>query len=167
MSRYYNTIAPSYDELHGDEQLEKLRVCMGYLSPKEDEKLLDVGCGTGISTEPWNCERYGIDPAEELIRIAKEKRSDCEYRVAAAEDIPFPDKSFDHVISITAIQNFNDLDKGLREIDRVLKDGGNIIITTIKDSQKLRTMSKRVKERFNITKTHDGKIDLFFIGKKA
>ncbi len=166
MATYYDQIAPSYDELHGSEQLEKIHRCMHIIEPREGDRLLDVGCGTGISTEPWKCERHGIDPSEELIRIAKKKRDSARYTVASAEEIPYPDKHFDILISITAIQNFQDISKAIREMKRVLKDGGLFIVTTLKDSPKVQSIENAVREELTVEEIHEGRIDKFFIGKK-
>ncbi len=163
---YYDTIAPSYDELHGDEQLEKMDVCRRYIEPSTEDKLLDIGCGTGISTEPWECRSFGIDPAKELIRIAKEKRRRSHYRVAPAEEIPFGDGDFDYVISITAIQNFSDMDKALREMVRVLKDDGKMIVSTLKDSPRIKDIEKTIENHMSIEEIYEGRIDRFFICRK-
>ena len=165
-SDYYNTTAQGYEELHGDEQREKMKECMNCIKPKENEKLLDIGCGTGISTEVWNCESFGIDPAEKLIEIAKNKKGKSKYIISDAENIPFEDDYFNYVISITAIQNFSDIDKALNEISRVLKKEGKLVITSLKDSQKIEIIELKIKNIFDITNVFDTRIDRFFIGKQ-
>ena len=84
---------------------------------KKSDKLLDVGCGTGLTTQFWESNnKTGIDPAKRLIEKAKKKDKDSDYIIAPAENIPFKDKSFEIVTSITAIQNFQNIEKGLKEI---------------------------------------------------
>lgn len=163
---YYDEIAQGYEELHGEEQLRKIEIISKYIEPKLDETLLDVGCGTGISTEPWICKKHGIDSSKKLIEIAKEKNSETDYKVAAAEEIPFEDDQFDYVISVTAVQNFCDIEKGLTEMKRVLKEKGIIVISTLKDSPNLKSIHKNINEAFNIEQTYEDKIDIFFIGRK-
>src|SRR3989344_7044057 len=102
---YYDEIAQGYEELHKEEQEKKIEIVKKHLRLKPNYKLLDVGCGTGLTTMPWNCKRYGIDPSAKLLERAKGK-DEIEYKLAFAEKIPYPDKYFDVVISITAIQNF-------------------------------------------------------------
>ena len=106
---YYDEISEGYEELHKEEQLKKVRLISKHLDVKKEDRLLDVGCGTGLTTEPWNCKRYGIDPAYKLLEKAR-NRNEIEYMLAKAEDIPYADDHFDIVISITAIQNFEDIE---------------------------------------------------------
>lgn len=143
--KYYDEIAKGYDELYEKEQLKKIAKIKEHITIFESDKLLDVGCGTGISTEPWKCLRYGIDPSPKLIDIAKKKR-EGEYRIAPAEDIPFLDNEFDIVISITALQNFDDIQKGLSEIKRVGKD--KFVLTFLKNSAKKDEIITEVKRIF-------------------
>ncbi|MFW6230843.1 MAG: class I SAM-dependent methyltransferase [Nanoarchaeota archaeon] len=163
---YYDDIAAGYEELHRTEQMRKIEICMRYIMPKKEEKLLDVGCGSGISTEVWECERHGIDPSQELILVADEHRNGPEYKVGKVEELPYEDEFFDYVISVTAIQNFDDLKKGLSEMHRVLKKGGKVIISTLKDSPQIKEIEQAIMETFTIDEMVDDVIDVFFIGRR-
>lgn len=120
---YYDDIATGYDALYGDEQKEKLLAAKKNLifEIQKSDNLLDVGCGTGLSTDFWNdefgCDTTGIDPAQKLIEQNKNKKS--KLIQGFAEKLPFEDNSFDIVVSFSAIQNFSDVKKGLEEIKRV------------------------------------------------
>jgi ubiquinone/menaquinone biosynthesis C-methylase UbiE len=153
---YYDEIAEGYDELHSAEQTSKLAVILISLprgfEPEEDAALLDVGCGTGISTAFWNCRAIGIDPSERLIEIAKNKYPKTEFYVAVAESIPFPDDHFDMVTSLTAIQNFKDVGKGLDEIKRVAKPDARFILTYLKRSEKAGIIEQEIDKRFTLIK---------------
>jgi ubiquinone/menaquinone biosynthesis C-methylase UbiE len=160
---YYNTIAPGYEELHEKEQLKKLNLISQYIKPEPNDRLLDVGCGTGISTRFWKCKRAGIDPAQQAVRIAQKRDPDGNYLIASAENIPFPDKSFDLVISITAVHNFKNPEKGLSEIKRVAK--GRVVLSVLKKSARFSQIKSLIKKLFAIEKELEEDKDIIFIGK--
>src|SRR5437870_7361753 len=108
------------------------------------ESVLDVGCGTGelaqrarARTGPTGVVR-GIDPSADTIAVARDKSTrmglGIEYRVAAIEALPFPDASFDVVLSSLMMHHLpEDLKvSGLREVRRVLKPGGRVLILDLK-----------------------------------
>ena len=150
----YDDIAPVYDSLHMFEQLQKLKIIGSAIRIKPTDKLLDVGCGTGISAQVFNCSITGIDSSENMIRIAREKHPEQEWIVSQAENLPFDNKEFDKVICVTAIHNFNDINKALDEIVRVSKPSksSNIAISILKKSKKLDEIEKLIKEKFNVKK---------------
>ena len=167
---YYNEISQGYEELYKEEQIKKLNFIKSFLEKlnikiKESDKLLDVGCGTGLTTQFWtNKNKTGIDPAKKLIAKAKQKNKSSNYIVAQAENIPFKDNSFDIVISITAIQNFQDIEKGLKEIKRVAKS--LIILSFLKMSEKKESILNLTRNIFNIKETIEEDKDTIIICNK-
>ena len=157
---YYDEISAGYEELHREEQLKKIKLISQYLKPKPEDKLLDVGCGTGLTTEPWQCRRYGIDPALKLLARARQ-RDKIEYRLAPAEKIPYPDNFFDIVISITAIQNFQDIEKGLNEIKRVGKE--RFVLSFLRKSSKADAIRKMIERMFDVKEVIEEEKDLIFL----
>ena len=158
MSNYYDGIAKGYDELHGEEQLKKLELIGREITAdsklndfiKPSYKLLDVGCGTGISTGFFKVkEKFGVDPSKSLIRIARVNYPFIDFFVGSSEQLTFKDKQFDAVISLTAIQNFDDVDKGLNEIKRV---GKHFILTFLKRSPKKDRIEELIQKKFNVVK---------------
>jgi len=141
---YYDSIAPAYDELHSSEQLKKLEIIKKELKINKETKLLDIGCGTGVSSQ-FDCDVTGIDPSEELLKIAERKFPDKQFLNESAEELSFEDKEFDVVVSLTAIQNFDDLEKGLSEIERV---GKEFALTYLKKSPKASEIEKKISEIF-------------------
>ena len=160
---YYNMMADGYDELHGEEQRKKLALIKAHLDIHPRRKLLDVGCGTGISTD-FDCQCYGIDPSEEMIRKAKAKGG-ADYRVAYAEDIPFEDNFFDIVISLTSVHNFNNIEKSLEEIKRVAKDW--IVISVLKKSPKAEPIKDLILKKFKVEDRKEEEKDIIYFLKKA
>jgi len=81
--------------------------------------------------------------------------------VAEAEDLPFEDSSFDIVISLTAAQNFRDIEKALSEIKRVGKE--KFVLSILKKSSKAQEFEKLVKQFFPKIRRVDEEKDLIFI----
>jgi len=165
--KYYDEISEGYDTLHMAEQLQKMTeiiAAMGADVPKKKDKLLDVGCGTGISTSVWACECTGIDPSEKLVALAQKKYAGQENRkflVGNAEELPFPDDTFDVVISITAIHNFTDAKKGILEMQRVGKD--RFVFSVLRKAAQLDEIEKYIIISFKVKKIVMEEKDLIFI----
>ncbi len=174
---YYDQISEGYEELHREEQLKKVKLIANYLKPKKTEFLLDVGCGTGITTERWNCVRIGADPAVKLLEKAKLKNKprnnsknksrdnlnnkNIFYLNSEAEHLPFKDNSFDIVISITAMQNFRNIEKGIKEMKRVGKK--KFILSALKKSKNINKIKKIIEKRFEVKKLIEEDKDIIFI----
>ncbi len=157
---YYDQISEGYEELHREEQEKKLQIVKDNIEVNPDDKLLDVGCGTGITSD-FPCKVTGLDPAKKLLEKCK---LDIELIQAEAEDMPFDDDSFDVVVSITAIQNFHDIEKGLHEIARVGK--GRFVLSFLKKSGKKDDINKLIKEIFDVTKVIEEDKDIIYFCKK-
>lgn len=157
----YSKIAKSYNSLYKEEQLKKLKIIKRLLKIKKQDLLLDIGCGTGISTEFFkeDCNPKGIDPCKELI-----EQSNLNLIQAKAEKIPFKDNYFDIVISVTAIHNFNNIEKGIKEIKRVLKNKEQFCFSILKRSKHLPKIKKLIQENFTIKKQREEDKDIIFYG---
>ena len=109
------------------------------LLPLKPEIVLDVATGTGDMA--LMIHRYikpqkiiGIDISEGMLSIGKEKvqkqmlNEVIELQTGDSEAINFPEGSFDAVTVAFGVRNFEDLEKGLSEMQRVLKQGGKLVI---------------------------------------
>lgn len=135
----YDFLTPFYDVIlnligFGDQQREKI---VKLLNLKPGEKLLDVGCGTGSLLKvakrlhPDN-EMIGIDIDKKVLEIARKKLASAEIQLinTGAESLPFPDKSFDVVVSTLIFHHLPTeiKKKALSEIKRVLKPDGCFLL---------------------------------------
>ncbi len=101
-------------------------------------KVLEVGCGPGSFAEDIeNVDLTCLDPSKEMLKVAKvrvnrarENRGEepASYVQAIAESIPLEDNTFDRVFCLFSFRDFQDKRKGLEEIFRVLKPGGQLVI---------------------------------------
>ncbi len=156
MDDYYDSMAEGYEELHRDEQLKKLSFIKHKLEEENlmfssKDLLLDVGCGSGLTTRFWDfvdCDKIGIDPAGKLLKKAMSRDLHSRYVLARAEDIPFSDDYFDVVISVTAIQNFEDVEKGLLEMKRVAKRF--LILTFLRKASNIGLIAALIKKHFRV-----------------
>jgi demethylmenaquinone methyltransferase/2-methoxy-6-polyprenyl-1,4-benzoquinol methylase len=160
---YYNKIAMGYNELHSDEQKKKLMIISNFLDINPDNKLLDIGCGTGFSSEIFKCQIIGLEPSKAmLIQGKKNVANKMDFLQGRGEQLPFSDNSFDIVICVTALHNFEDPEKSLEEIKRVSKGKG--AITILKKAKYAKELKHSVKENFQIEKEieEDKDFILFF-----
>lgn len=156
---YYDSISEGYGELHKEEQLQKLKIIKKNLKINKNDKLLDVGTGSGFSSD-FNCHVYCLDPSEELLKKIKGKIT----ILGKAENMPFEDNEFDIVISVTAIHNFDDVEKGLMEMKRVGK--GRFVFSILKKSDKKESIEKLIKENFKINKMVEEEQDVIYFCSK-
>ncbi len=110
-------------------------------SEKEKAFILDIGCGTGRSisfvkdiVQKRNYKYYGIDYSEACIKYGRQqyKKQSVEFIQHEGKILPFPDKSFDFIISSHVIEHILKKNAGfyLAEISRVLKKDGIVVIGT-------------------------------------
>lgn len=115
------------------------RLAIDALSLPESVVLLDVGCGTGAalrhaSRKVTDGQLIGIDPVPRMIEIARERIKDhpgehlIEFRVGPAEDLPAEAKSADIVLAFDSYDHWQDTERGLQEVRRVLRSDGKLVL---------------------------------------
>ena len=103
------------------------------------QRILDVGCGTGLLLRllarrlPDAGELVGIDAADGMVAVARSMADDGRIRLSlgAAEKLPYPDESFDLVVSTTSFDHWRDQGAGLAECARVLTPNGILVLTDL------------------------------------
>ncbi|WP_438295465.1 class I SAM-dependent methyltransferase [Streptomyces sp. HUAS TT7] len=102
-------------------------------------RLLDVGCGPGmlvrhlLDTRPGEFQITGCDRSPAMIDVATARAKgagDAELSVARVEEMPFPDQHFDVVVAMGVLE-YADAVQGLREITRVIRPGGLVVVTML------------------------------------
>lgn len=113
------------------------------LNLSEGEKVLDVGCGQGLLlsrlSKTYKIKGVGIDVSEKSIQSAKKNfgGKNLSFKVAEAARIPFPNSSFDAVVSFDALEHIRAQEKAVAEMVRVLKPGGSLLVYTLNKNDKL------------------------------
>ena len=139
----FDNIAPTYDTLNHrlswDIDRHWRRKAIEALLPYKPKIMLDVATGTGdfaiLSAEMLRPEKLiGIDISEGMMQVGRKKVKEkgLEDVISFAKEnclgLSYENDTFDAVTAAFGIRNFQDLEKGLREMYRVLKDGGILCI---------------------------------------
>jgi len=124
------------DKINDRETKKRLNIVFGrLLKPSElkNKKFLEVGCGLGYFSNrayKLGAKVTGIDTGPNLIKINKKKTPNAKFLVASASRLPLKDNSFDIVLSTEVIEHVEDQERSIKEMIRVLKKGGILVITT-------------------------------------
>ncbi|MCS6851302.1 MAG: class I SAM-dependent methyltransferase [Gemmataceae bacterium] len=117
--------------LNGGERRARSHI-MKHLPHLAECRLLEVAIGDGANLPliPPSCEVWGIDISIIQLRGCRQRCPDRPLRLllGEAEKLPFRDSMFDHVLSVGAFNYFNDPVQSLREMARVVKPGGRIVV---------------------------------------
>lgn len=139
----FDDIAPRYDFLNrflsAGIDVHWRKKALKQLAPLQPKMLLDVATGTGdvaiMAARLLQPEKIiGIDISEKMLEGGRMKVQEkglstiIELQSGDSETIKFPDQTFDAVTVAFGVRNFENLEQGLREIYRVLKPGGRLVV---------------------------------------
>ena len=132
---FYKYLSKVYDEINPFVWNETMRAeALSLFDVDEDDRVLDVGCGTGFGTEgllEYTERVHGIDQSAHQLEQAYAKfgrRGPVKFYRGDAERLPFADDAFDAVWSSGSIEYWPDPVATLREFRRVVKPGGNVLV---------------------------------------
>ncbi|UGS39297.1 bifunctional demethylmenaquinone methyltransferase/2-methoxy-6-polyprenyl-1,4-benzoquinol methylase UbiE [Capillimicrobium parvum] len=97
-------------------------------------RVLDVATGTGdlaIEAASRGAEVVGSDFSEGMLVRARQKAANIRFEQADAMALPYPDDAFDAATVGFGARNFGDLERGLREMARVVRPGGRVVVLEI------------------------------------
>jgi len=107
------------------------------INPKKDDKYLEIGFGSGIFINKYMSQVSriaGIDHSEDMVKLASDinrklvESGKAEFRQGYASSLPWADNEFTVVAAIEVFFFLNETEKTLKEIFRILKPGGRLII---------------------------------------
>ncbi|ODS40452.1 hypothetical protein BEH94_05955 [Candidatus Altiarchaeales archaeon WOR_SM1_SCG] len=107
--------------------------------PHQAQTILDVGCGDGYLIYLASCKHahihlYGVDEDTLAVNLAKEelKKHNCKSSIYCANvyHLPFQSTSFDAVLMADVIEHLDEQDRALKEVCRILRDDGILLLTT-------------------------------------
>lgn len=107
---------------------------------------LEVGVGTGRFSTPFGI-KIGVEPSQKMAQIAKSR--DIAVAVAFGEGLPFADGQFDFALLVTVVCFVEDVARLLREVRRVIKLGGEVIVGFIDKESPLGQVYQARKETDN------------------
>jgi SAM-dependent methyltransferase len=121
--------------MHDESTLEHLHRYAIAIDLVKERTVLDLACGEGYGSNllAMHAKQVtGADINKDTIKAAERKyrKANLQFMAAAVEELPFPDKHFDVVVSFETLEHTSNHEKMLDEIKRVLADGGKLIIST-------------------------------------
>ena len=134
LSEKYDRFAPWYDWVEGVPDLLGVRRLRRRLLRQASGKVLEVAVGTGKNVQyyPRGCRIIGIDVSREMLNVARERAAKLSMEVspllADAEALPFSNQIFDTVVSSLSTCTFPNPVGALREMARVCKPAGRILL---------------------------------------
>lgn len=122
------------------------------------ERVLELGCGTGGMwqgvTLPEGCRVTLTDFSTGMLETARANAAHlrAEFAAVDAQDIPYPDASFDVVIANMMLYHVPDIARALREIRRVLRPGGRFFAATTGENGAVEAVADMLRTRFDTNK---------------
>ena len=101
------------------------------VAPRPRERILDLAAGTGTSSEPFRQAGATVIPCDfsiGMLEVGKQAKPDLPFVAGDGMRLPFADATFDAVTISFGLRNIHDPDAGLREMLRVTRPGGRLVV---------------------------------------
>lgn len=123
--------------------VQRQRVVMQLLATLKGKGILDVGCGSGLFTAPLARanDLVGVDVSENMLHLAAGTLKPI---LAEGERLPFKNESFDVVLAIETLQHIDAPEVFLKELARVTRIGGQLILSTLHGGSFLQKIFRRL-----------------------
>ncbi len=121
----------AYDKFMGRFSVRLAPLFADFSGVSAGSRVLDVGAGTGALTSELlrrDATVAAMDPSPEFVATLKSRFPDVDAREAGAEDLPWPDASFDAALAQLVIAFMADADAGVAEMRRVVEPGGVVAV---------------------------------------
>lgn len=127
----YRKFADTYDKVLNPSTLLEEDIVIKLVNACKGDSILDVGCGTGRYAKKFAIADYvGIDFSRNMLKVAK-KKVQAKFVLGDIVNMPFPDCSFDKIVCCLVISHVHKIGAVLKEMSRVLKEDGYIVLTTL------------------------------------
>ena len=106
-------------------------VVVDAVDPRPGERVLDLAAGTGTSSQPFADRGAQVVPCDfslGMLRVGKSARPHLSFTAGDGTRLPFADDTFDAVTISFGLRNIVDPDAGLREMRRVTRPGGRLVV---------------------------------------
>lgn len=133
----YNKLAHDYDNSREGRFTRAFKdmIC-AHISLKSSDRVLDVACGPGTLLSELGGMKpitgYGVDIADEMIKVAARRYPALTFRVAGCESMPFDDGMMDVITVCAAYHHFPNPDLFAKEAERLLRPGGLLYIADVR-----------------------------------
>jgi ubiquinone/menaquinone biosynthesis C-methylase UbiE len=153
LKRVWEKEAPTYDRRMGFFEKVLFRDGREWVCSRASGEVLEVAVGTGrnFTFYPAGVRLTGIDLSPAMLEIARKKADelgfDADLMEGNAQDLPFPDASFDTVVCTLSLCNIPDDRRAIAEMKRVLRPGGSLLLLDhVRSSSKVWLAAQRVLE---------------------
>ncbi len=151
--KFFDDLAGEWDDLfYKDTEINRKmdKLILNY-KINQGSRILDLGCGTGVISSRLaeltgrKGKVVGCDYSLAMLKTAGKKARGLQFICADARRLPFQSASFENVVCFSCFPHFEDKQEVLKEMHRIIKEGGHLIISHLLSSREISRVHRRVK----------------------